>query len=69
MNFSTVIADSYNVIFFAGFLLVVIFRYIQQNVLQKVEDGDAYAEDKHRQVLLVAEPVDEKRHQALLVAA
>ncbi|CAL5212783.1 unnamed protein product [Lathyrus oleraceus] len=52
-----------------GFLLVVIFRYIQQNVLQKVEDGDAYAEDKHRQVLLVAEPVDEKRHQALLVAA
>ncbi|CAI8617259.1 unnamed protein product [Vicia faba] len=53
-----------------GFLLVVIFRYIQQNVLQKVEDGEAYAADKEqRQVSLVAEPVDEKPHQARLVAA
>lgn len=69
MQFSTVIADSYNVIFFAGFLLVVIFRYIRQNVPQKAEDGEAYVADKEQQqALLVAEPVDEKPQQALLVA-
>ncbi|XP_058730408.1 reticulon-like protein B17 isoform X1 [Vicia villosa] len=53
-----------------GFLLVVIFRCIRQNVLQKVEDREAYAADKEqRHVSLVAEPVDEKPHQALQVAA
>lgn len=53
-NFVTV--DSYDVIFFAAFLLLVILRYFRQNVTQQVEDGEAQVEDKEqRQALVVAE--------------
>lgn len=48
--------DSYDVIFFAAFLLLVILRYFRQNVTQQVEDGEAQVEDKEqRQALVVAE--------------
>jgi len=64
-----VITDSYDVIFFAAFLLIVLLKYFQQNVTQQVEDGEAQAPDKeHQQALLVAEPEEEPQQAVLVVA-
>jgi hypothetical protein len=65
-----VIVDTYDVIFFAAFLLLVIFRYFRQNPTQQVEDGEAQvADNENQQALLVSEPEEEEPEQALLVVA
>lgn len=61
--------DSYDVIFFAAFILLVTLRYFRQNVMQNVEDGEAQVAEKEQQqaLVMVAEPEEEQR-QALVVA-
>jgi hypothetical protein len=65
-----VIVDTYDVIFFAAFLLLVIFRYFRQSVTQQVEDAEAQVADKeNQQALLASEPEEEEPQQPLLVVA
>jgi hypothetical protein len=65
-----VIVDTYDVIFFAAFLVLVTFRYFRQNLTQQVEDGEAQVADKeNQQALLASAPEEEEPQQPLLVVA
>lgn len=54
---------------FAAFILLVIFRYFRQHVVQQLEDEEAQTGEKEeQQALLAAEPEEKEPQQALVVA-
>lgn len=62
--------DSYDVIFFAAFILLVILRYFRETIMQPVEDGEAQVAEKEQKqaLVVVAEPEEEEPQKALVVA-
>lgn len=60
--------DSYDVIFFAAFILLVILRYFRQDIMENVEADEVAEKEQHQALVVVAEPEQEEHRHALVVA-
>ncbi|KAF7840723.1 reticulon-like protein B17 [Senna tora] len=54
---------------FTAFIVLVIFRYFRQQVMQQVEDGEAEVREKEQQQALVLKETGEKEQQPALAIA
>lgn len=61
--------DSYVIIFFlAAFILLVLFRYLEQHVVQQLQEGEAQVGEKeHEQEPMVTETEEKETQHALVV--
>jgi len=60
--------DSYDEIFFAAFILLVILRYFRQNITEHVEADEVAEKEQHQALVVVAEPEEVEARHALVVA-